>query len=105
MGPLGLDDGAFDDYMVYFPIIISALPFCVKVGIGTFDDCEDCAVSGEGVILLLGFLDLWRRSGWWVGFGFNLRVVVWHCCRTARGYVICGVGRGYVIRGVDGGCG
>jgi hypothetical protein len=41
MGPLGLSDEAFDDYMVYFLIVISALPLGVKVGVGTSGDCED----------------------------------------------------------------
>jgi hypothetical protein len=61
MGPLGLGDGAFDDYMVYFLIIISVLPLGVKVGIKTSSNCEYCTMSGEGVILLLGFLNLWRK--------------------------------------------
>jgi hypothetical protein len=76
---IGLSDGAFDDYMVYFSVVISALLLGVKTGVGTSSDCEDCAVGGEGIIFLLGFLDLWQRWRRWVGFGFNLRVgVVWH---------------------------
>jgi hypothetical protein len=71
-----LSDGALDGYMVYFSVVISALPLSVKISVGTFGDCEDCAMSGEGVILLLGFLDLWRRWRWWAGFNFNLRVSV-----------------------------
>jgi hypothetical protein len=59
VGPLGLSDGAFDDYMVYFPIVISVLPLGVKAGVGSSSDCEDCTVSEEGIILLLGFLNLW----------------------------------------------
>jgi hypothetical protein len=31
-------------------------------------------VSWESFVLLLGFLDLWRRWKWWIGFGFDLRV-------------------------------
>jgi hypothetical protein len=27
-------------------------------------------------ILLLGFLDLWWKWGWWIGFSFDLGVVV-----------------------------
>jgi hypothetical protein len=74
-----LSDGAFDGYMVYFTVVISTLPLDVKVGVGTFGDYEDCTVGGEGIILLLGFLNLWRRWRRWVGFGLNLRVgVVWH---------------------------
>jgi hypothetical protein len=33
-------------------------------------------VGGEGIILLLGFLDLWRRRRRWAGFSFNLSVGV-----------------------------
>jgi hypothetical protein len=62
--------------MVYFPVGISTLPLGVKIGIGTFGDCEDCTIGREGIILLLGFLDLWRRWRRWVGFGFNLGVGV-----------------------------
>jgi hypothetical protein len=77
--PLGLSDGAFNGYMVYFSVIISALALGVKVGVGTSGDCEDCTVGGECIILLLGFLNLWWRWRQWVGFGFDLRVcVVWH---------------------------
>jgi hypothetical protein len=36
-------------------------------------------MGGEGIILLLGFSNLWWRWRRWVGFGFNLMVgVVWH---------------------------
>jgi hypothetical protein len=61
--PLGLGDGAFDGYMVYYSTVISTLMLSVKIGVGTSGDCVDCAMSGEVVILLLGFLDLWQR--WW----------------------------------------
>jgi hypothetical protein len=71
-----LSDGAFDGYMVYFYVVISALPLSVKIGVGTSSDCEDCAMSGEGVTLLLGFLDLWWRWRWWVGFDFNFKFSV-----------------------------
>jgi hypothetical protein len=109
VGPLGLSDGTFDDYMVYFPIVISALPLGVRISVGTFSDCEDCTVSGEGIILLLGFLNSWRRWRLWVGFGFNLRVgVVWHWVGDLWNY--CGICyfwscRGYAIRGVGEGYG
>jgi hypothetical protein len=64
---------AFDSYMIDLPIIVSMLSLCVRIGIGTFGDCEDCAVGGKGVGLLQRFLDLWR--GWWrrIGFGLDLR--------------------------------
>jgi hypothetical protein len=59
VGLFGLGNGAFDNYVVYFSIVISALSLGVKVSIGTSSDCQDCAVSGEGVSLLRGLLDLW----------------------------------------------
>jgi hypothetical protein len=73
VGPLGLGDGAFDSYIIYFSIIISALLLGVKIGIGAPGDCKDCAVSWERFVLLLRLLDLWWWR-WWVGFGFNLRI-------------------------------
>jgi hypothetical protein len=62
--------------MVYFSIVTSALSLSVKIGVGTSGDCEDCTMSGEGVILLLRLLDLWWRQRWWDGFSFNLWVSV-----------------------------
>jgi hypothetical protein len=65
--------------MVYFSVVMSSPPLGVKVKVGTSGNCEDCTVGGEGIILLLGFLNLWWRWRWWVGFSLNLRVgVVWH---------------------------
>jgi hypothetical protein len=72
--PLGLGDGTFDNYMIYFLVIISMLLLGVKIGIGASSDCKDCAMSWKNFHLLLGFLDLWWRWKWWVGFGFDLRV-------------------------------
>jgi hypothetical protein len=57
VGPIGLSNGAFDSYMIYFFVVISALSLSVKVGIGTSGDCEDCAMSGEGISLLWGLFD------------------------------------------------
>jgi hypothetical protein len=77
VGSLGLCDGTFDRYMVYFPVVISVLPFSVKVWIGTSSNCEDCTVGGEGIGLLRGLLDLRQRWSW-VSFCFDLRVgVIW----------------------------
>jgi hypothetical protein len=59
VGPLGLSDGAFDGYMVYFSVVISALLLGIKIGVRTSSDCEDYAVNGEDIILLMWFLDLW----------------------------------------------
>jgi hypothetical protein len=72
----GQGDGAFSSYMIYFYIVISALSFGVEISIGASGDCKDCVMSWKSFILLLGFLDLWQRWKWWVGFGFDLRVGV-----------------------------
>jgi hypothetical protein len=59
--PLGLGNGTFDNYVIYFSIIVSALPLGVEVCIGTSGNCKDCAMSWKGFVLLLGFLGLWQR--------------------------------------------
>jgi hypothetical protein len=56
--PLGMGNGAFDTYVIYFSVIVPALSLGVKVGIGTSDNCEDCAMYWESFIWLLGFLGL-----------------------------------------------
>jgi hypothetical protein len=71
--PLGLGDGAFDSYMIYYFVIILALSLGVEISIGALSDCKDCAVSWESFILLLWLLDLWQMWRWWVGIGFNMR--------------------------------
>jgi hypothetical protein len=76
MRPLGLGNGSFDNYVIYFSIIVSVLPLGVEVGIGTSGNCKDCVMSWEGFALLLGFLNLWRRLWWWIGFVFDLVVIV-----------------------------
>jgi hypothetical protein len=76
MRPLCLCNGAFDGYVIYFSVIVSAQPLGVEVGIETSGNCKDCAMSWEGFCLLLGFLSLWQRSWWWIGFIFYLRVIV-----------------------------
>jgi hypothetical protein len=78
MIPLGLGNGAFDNYVVYFSIIVSALPLGVEVCIGISSNCKNCVMSWEGFALLLGFLGLWRRLWWWIGFVFDLGVIVLH---------------------------
>jgi hypothetical protein len=61
MGALGLGNGAFNHYMIYFSIVLSVLSLGVKAGIGTSSYCKDCAMSWKGFVLLLGFLGLrWR---------------------------------------------
>jgi hypothetical protein len=59
--PLGLGNGAFNNYMIYFSVVVSTMLLFVKVGIGAHDDCKDCAMSWEGFGLLLVLLDLWHR--------------------------------------------
>jgi hypothetical protein len=95
--PLGLGNWAFDSYVIYFSIIVSALPLGVQVGIGTSSNCKDCGMSWEGFILLLGS---WVCGG---GCGDGLAsFLIWGLllctgeviCGTARGYVICGAGEG-----------
>jgi hypothetical protein len=79
VGPFGLGDGAFNNYMIYFSIVISVLSLGVKIGVGASDNCEDCAMGEKGFKLLWRFLDLWRR--WWrlVDLGLDLGIVtVWH---------------------------
>jgi hypothetical protein len=108
MRPLYLCNGAFDSYVIYFSIIVSALSFGVELDIGTSDNYKDCAISWECFILLLGFLGLWQRLWWWISFIFDLGVIVLHLVgdlRNCWGYVICGVGGGYVICGAGRRCG
>jgi hypothetical protein len=76
--PLGLGNVAFDSYVIYFSVIVRALSLGVKVDIGTFGNCKDCAMGWEGFVLLLGLLGLWQRWGCWIGFIFYLGVIVLH---------------------------
>jgi hypothetical protein len=79
MGPFGLGNWAFDSYMINLSILIFVMSLGVKIGVGTSDNCEDCVVGEECIILLRRLLDLWWRWQWWVGFGLDLRIdVVWH---------------------------
>jgi hypothetical protein len=50
----------------------------VKVGIGISGNHKDCAMGSEGFIWLLGFLGLWQRWRWWIGFIFNLGMIILH---------------------------
>jgi hypothetical protein len=59
--PLGLGNGAFDSYVIYFSVIVPALSLGVKISIGTSGNYKDCVISWEGFILLRGFLGLWQR--------------------------------------------
>jgi hypothetical protein len=43
--PLGLGDGAFNSYVIYFSVIVPVLSLGVKVSIETSGDCKDCAIS------------------------------------------------------------
>jgi hypothetical protein len=61
MGPFGLCIGTFDDDVINLPVRITTLSIGVKIGIGTSNNCKDCAVCGQNVGLLWRFLDLrWR---------------------------------------------
>jgi hypothetical protein len=55
--PLGLGNGTFYIYMIYFSVIVLALSLGVKVSIGASGDCNDCGMSWGSFVLLLGFLD------------------------------------------------
>jgi hypothetical protein len=72
VGPLGLSNGAFDSYVIYFFVIASMLSLGFKVSIGASDDRKDCTMRWKSFVLLLGFLDLWRRWEWQIGFVFDL---------------------------------
>jgi hypothetical protein len=76
--PLGLGDGAFNSYVIYFSVIVPVPSLGVKVGIRTSGECKECAMCWEVFIWLLGFLGLWRRWGWWIVFVLNLGVIVLH---------------------------
>jgi hypothetical protein len=52
VGPFGLCNWTFDNYMVNLSIVISALSLGVKIGIGTSCNCENCVMGGEGIELL-----------------------------------------------------
>jgi hypothetical protein len=56
--PFGLGNGVFNNYVVYFSVVVSALSFGVKVSVETAGNCEDCVVGGEGFGLLWRLLDL-----------------------------------------------
>jgi hypothetical protein len=74
--PLCLCNGAFNDYVIYFSVIVSALLLGVEIDVGITGNCKDCVISWESFTLLLRFLILWRRLWWWIGFIFDLRVIV-----------------------------
>jgi hypothetical protein len=48
-----MGNGAFDNYVIYFSVVVLALSLGVKVCIGAPGDCKDCAVSWEDFSLLL----------------------------------------------------
>jgi hypothetical protein len=45
VGPFGLGNRTFDGNMVDLAIIVLALSLGIKIGIGAFGDCKDCAVN------------------------------------------------------------
>jgi hypothetical protein len=56
--PFGLGDGTFDNDVINLPVIVVSLPFVIKVGVGASGYCENCAMSGKGIILLRRLTDL-----------------------------------------------
>jgi hypothetical protein len=94
--PLGLCEWTFDNQMVYFSIVISALSLALKVCVGTPGNCEDYAMGWESFALVLGFQDLRRMWRWQVVFGLDLGLLF------CVGSVICGIVEGYVICGAGG---
>jgi hypothetical protein len=74
VGPFGLGEWTFNDDVIDLPVVIMTMSLGIELIIRTSGDCGDCALGGECFILLLGFLDLWRRWRWWLGFDFDLGV-------------------------------
>jgi hypothetical protein len=89
VGPFCLGNRTFDDVVVDLMIIISAMSFGFKIGIGASSDCADHVMGWESFDLLLGFLDLWWRWWLWVGFCFYLGVCVILCWRICYARRIC----------------
>jgi hypothetical protein len=77
--PLGLGNGAFDNYMIYFSIIVLALSLGVKVGIGTFGNCKDCAMGLGRLCLAARVLGFVAEVGVvdWLHFLFGVIVLHW----------------------------
>jgi hypothetical protein len=50
--------------MIDLPVVVFVLSFGIKISVGIFNNCEDCAMGGEGMDLLWRLLDfrwrLWR---------------------------------------------
>jgi hypothetical protein len=57
MGPFGLGNRTFAIDVIDLPVIIVVLSLGAEVGVGTSDNCEDCAMGEESVGLLWRFLD------------------------------------------------
>jgi hypothetical protein len=65
VGPFGLGDWAFDNYMVNLSIVISAPSLGIKIGVGTSGNCEDCAVGRfQFAAGILGFVAEVVAVGW-----------------------------------------
>jgi hypothetical protein len=52
MEPFGFDDRAFDGHVIDLSIVVSLLFLVLEVGIGAFDDSEDCDMGGKVAALL-----------------------------------------------------
>jgi hypothetical protein len=58
MRPFGFGDRTFDGYMIDLSIVLSLVPFIVKVGVRTSGDGKNFTVDGEVVGLLWWLVDL-----------------------------------------------
>jgi hypothetical protein len=73
--PLSFDQGAFVSHVIDLAVVVSLLPFVLKIGIGAFGDGVDYVVGGEIVALLRRLTDLERR--WWGQIGSFFVLVGW----------------------------
>jgi hypothetical protein len=83
--PLGLGNRALERYIIYFFVVVSALPLGVGFGIGATNDYEDCAVGWEsfGFACVLLFCSGWvicSSAGGMLFFEFLKAVGDWLWC-------------------------
>jgi hypothetical protein len=74
VGPFGLGTRTFDSNTIDLPVVVSALSLGIKISLGTFGNCEDCVMGGQGISLLWRLLDLRWRLWRWVGFSLDLTI-------------------------------
>jgi hypothetical protein len=68
-----LGDGAFDDDVIDLSVIVSLLPFVIKISVRSSSDCENCVVGGKFVGLLRGS-QIWNGGD---GGGLALGLFCW----------------------------